>query len=158
MQTWNNRDHDQWVPGPWTDEPDKAQWVSDGLDCLIVRNHQGALCGYVGVPEDHEYFQVDYDGVDYDLVQVHGGLTFSNLCNPAPDGDHKGICHVEQGAANATVWWLGFDCAHSGDMAPEPKDKPDYWWQDGGLYCDFNYVKHEVERLATQLSLVQKTA
>lgn len=65
--------------GPWNNEPDKAQWVDDatGLDCLIVRNHGGALCGYVGVPEGHPAYGKDYDTVD---VLVHGGLTFASLC------------------------------------------------------------------------------
>lgn len=41
----------KWGPGPWDGEPDKMQWTdpATGLDCLIVRNTLGALCGYVGV-------------------------------------------------------------------------------------------------------------
>lgn len=62
---WHNDDiHDKasWGPGPWHDEPDKIQWVDEetGLDCLIVRNHGGALCGYVGVPDGHPAYGVGY--------------------------------------------------------------------------------------------------
>lgn len=66
MQTWTYDDRsfgDLPLPeGPWTDEPDKAQWIDEatGLDCLIVRNGMGTLCGYVGVDEDHPFFGVGY--------------------------------------------------------------------------------------------------
>lgn len=68
-----------WGRGPWDTEPDKAQWVdaATGLDCLIVRNRMGTLCGYVGVPETHPWFKTSYNDVD---VDVHGGLTFSDQC------------------------------------------------------------------------------
>lgn len=39
----------------WDQEPDRKHWVQQGLDCLIVRNLMGALCGYVGVPPSHPY-------------------------------------------------------------------------------------------------------
>lgn len=148
MQTWNNTDKSEWPDqlGEWMTEPDKAQWISSGLDCLIVRGGGGALCGYVGVPESHDGFKKDYDDVE---VEVHGGLTFASLCRPSKDGDHKGICHVEEGAANKIVWWLGFDCGHAWDICPSynhghfsPED----------TYRDFDYVKREVESLAKQLT------
>lgn len=60
MKTWNTKDKSTWQPGPWTNEPDKAQWIAHGLDCLIVRNQSGALCGYAGVPEKHPLFGVGY--------------------------------------------------------------------------------------------------
>ncbi len=49
-------------PGPWRDEPDKIQWQDEatGLACLIVRGPLGALCGYVGVADDHRLHGVDY--------------------------------------------------------------------------------------------------
>ncbi len=48
-------DKSEWGPGPWQDEPDKAQWLDAGsrLPCLIVRGPVGALCGYVGLPPGH---------------------------------------------------------------------------------------------------------
>lgn len=63
-RVWHNDHHDKesWGVGPWTDEPDKVSWVDEetGLDCMIVRNYGGALCGYVGVPETHPLFGVGY--------------------------------------------------------------------------------------------------
>ena len=55
-------DKSGWEQGAWQDEPDKVQWIDEetGLDCLIVRNPGGALCGYVGVAEGHSLFEVSY--------------------------------------------------------------------------------------------------
>ena len=60
---WRFRFQEHDVPkGPWDDEPDKVQWVdpTTGLDCLMHRNHMGAWCGYVGVPEGHKFYGVGY--------------------------------------------------------------------------------------------------
>lgn len=64
MREWRNPELDKasWGSGAWSDEADKVQWVDEatGLDCLIVRNNGGALCGYVGVPESHPLYGVGY--------------------------------------------------------------------------------------------------
>ena len=72
----------EWPHGPWTDEPDKVQWIDEatGLDCLIVRNGSGALCGYVGVAPEHPLHGVDYDDDACPRFDVHGGLTFADSC------------------------------------------------------------------------------
>jgi hypothetical protein len=41
------------------------------------------------------------------------------------------------------VWWLGFDCAHAGDLIPSIADI-------GGTYKDEAYVRAELEDLARQ--------
>jgi hypothetical protein len=63
-KAWHSRDKSKWGPGAWQDEPDKMQWPDEatGLPCLIVRNRLGALCGYVGVPETHAAYGLNYDG------------------------------------------------------------------------------------------------
>lgn len=144
MKTWAFEDKKDWRRGAWDEEPDKAHWVDSttGLDCLIVRGGSGALCGYVGVPESNsECFGKDYDDVD---VDVHGGLTFSSACQERING----ICHAEEDAANNTVWWLSFDCAHGGDLSP----RHSYTLWSNDTYKNFEYVKHEVEKLALQLN------
>lgn len=152
MKTWNNTDKTGWPQGEWNDEPDKAHWIDDktGLDCLIVRGPSGALCGYVGVPESSQYFEMGYDAV-YEVkdVDVHGGLTFADRCHPNND-ELKGICHPKEGSANETVWWLGFDCAHCDDLAP--KHHSEDYYRPYSVYRNFNYVKREVTNLASQLA------
>jgi hypothetical protein len=57
MLTYKFERDTEYPAGPWDNEPDKAQWIDEatGLDCLIVRNKMGSLCGYVGVASDHPW-------------------------------------------------------------------------------------------------------
>lgn len=160
MKTETYQDKSSWSEGPWKTEPDKAHWVDPetGFDCLIVRNGGGALCGYVGVPPGHPAFEKGYDEVQsrWDNegnekaplfeIEVHGGLTYADHS----DEDGK-ICHKAEGEDK--VWWLGFDCAHSGDMSPKYRHEWPSHLAGYETYKDFQYVKSEVERLALQLRI-----
>ncbi len=147
MQTLEYRtiDKSTWPQGPWQNEPDKRQWRDEatGLPCLIVRGPMGALCGYVGVPNGHLYYGIDENEVP---AHVHGGLTFADKCRP--NSEMNGICHVVEAGESDDVWWLGFDCAHSGDAMP--KMTFEYSLRQG-TYRDFDYVTEEVKSLAAQL-------
>lgn len=61
---YRTKDKSAWRPGPWQQEPDKVQWKDEEttLPCLIVRNHSGAWCGYVGVAEGHPLHGTEYGG------------------------------------------------------------------------------------------------
>lgn len=163
MQVWSQGKMAELPDGPWAGEPDKAQWVDKvtDLDCLIVRNRWGALCGYVGVPSDHFMHGADYNDVD---VSVHGGLTFADSC----DDEHpEGICHVPAPGRDANVWWLGFDCGHFMDIQPlmevqmrelspgfaktldEHQAAMDGFWKP--TYKHFDYVIENCRELAFQL-------
>lgn len=157
MKTWNFQDKTQWPErGPWDSEPDKAQWIDEatGLDCLMLRAHSH-WCGYVGVPEDHPLHGKSYDEA-YELadIDVHGGLTFSDRCDPrGPEGPH--ICHVPEPGRPDNVWWLGFDCMHSGDFAPSRDTRMPLGIgsrEYGATYKDFECVRAEVTRLARQIA------
>lgn len=158
-----------WPSGPWDNEPDKALWVYEGLDCQIVRNPTGSLCGYVGIPKGHPLFGRDYDelyrdGIDLDC---HGGLTFAGLCSTPteerPETDCICLIPEEGSDRSSVVWWFGFDCAHAGDVSPwmmaqvynDPFLKNAF---KGDIYRNFEFVKAEVERLARQLVLLAETA
>ena len=155
---WTTVDKSGWkLRGEWDAEPDKMQWQDEatGLPCLIVRGPSGALCGYVGVAEGHKFYEADYDAVmftdaDGDEVypEAHGGLTFANFCAETND-ESKHICHVPGPGEPAKVWWLGFDCAHSGDFC-QSYDR-DYM---GGYssYKDLAYVQSYCRKLAAQLA------
>lgn len=142
---------DRWPQGPWTHEPDKIVWVDRAtkLDCMVVRNHLGGLCGYVGLSRKHPWYGKDYDSVD---AEAHGGLTFAATCQE--DGP---VCHVPRRGRPHDVWWLGFDCAHAGDLLPgmlatfdELRIERPGVLQDYETYKDLNYVVSEVEELARQ--------
>ena len=144
---WTHVDKATWGDGPWQSEPDKRQWIDEatGLPCLIVRGPSGGLCGYVGVARSHPDYGRGYDDVE---VEVHGGLTFANKCQPNAE---RGICHVVAEGEDDDVWWLGFDCAHSGDQTPAY----DWRWRElrreWETYKAIGYVEAETRRLAAQL-------
>lgn len=139
-------DRTDWDSGPWDDEPDRIEWRSQGMPCLIVRNGSGALCGYVGVPPGHPWHGKGYDYAD---ASVHGGLTYADKCQA---GGH--ICHVARPGEPDDVWWLGFDCAHSGDVSPKytalAKKNPIFTPGRNERYRDARFVRGEVESLARQ--------
>lgn len=149
---------EDWGPGPWETEPDKVQWADEetGLACLVKRNHWGAWCGYVGLPVGHPWREGSYDDFD---VDVHGGLTYGpSPCEEAPND--AGICHVVENPEEDDVRWIGFDCNHSGDLAPgmlaherkhdfPPISSP---WPES--YKTIDYAKGEVRSLAKQAASV----
>lgn len=152
-------DKEGWPKGEWLKEPDRIFWVDKKTKypCIILRreNH-GALCGYVGVPETHPYFKKEYHEIEN--INVHGDLTFSDECSE----NELGVCHP----GYEKVWWLGFDCLHSGDYAPAYSQKstlldnliigfcqelPTY-----GTYRNIIYVQKECQKLAKQLKKVKR--
>lgn len=106
----------------------EKDWITTaGLRAVITRavGVMSHLCGYVGVPNMHKFYGMDYASVDAD---VHGGLTYSA----------KGEYPVE-----SDLWWLGFDCAHAGDFeGGSCLGKP---------LRTLEYVVQECESLAKQL-------
>lgn len=127
----------RWARGPWDHEPDRVEWRHKGLPCLIVRQpNLGHLCGYVGVPEGHPLHGKGLGGADE--LSVHGGITYGSGCQDI-------ICHVPAPGESDAQWWLGFDCAHFGDMSPYTSD-------DIERYCDVCFVRNEVEQLAEQIA------
>lgn len=137
--------------GPWDEEPDKIQWVDQAteLDCLMVRQHFGAWCGYVGVPRRHRFHGLPYEMIDLD---VHGGLTFADRCAPGEPVD--GICHIAWEGREPEPWWFGFDCGHAWDIMPGLHIPALHLQQAGAQYRDMPWVMGEVERLAAQLAVL----
>jgi hypothetical protein len=151
-------DRSRWARGPWDDEPDRVEFVTEaGFPAIIRRVPSGHLCGYVAVPPGHpahgktygrtwetdEKGETDFDrpvpNVVEDLV-VHGGITYAEPC------DHDvGVCHVPAPGESDDVWWLGFDAAHGGDVSPA--------YSSGyGSYRTVAYMRDECESLAKQLA------
>lgn len=147
----------EWPRGEWDSEPDKIQWPDEdtGLPCLIVRNQFGSLCGYVGISKEHCLHGKGYDLYpEYDL-NVHGGLSYADGCQPE-DEPSKGICHLPAGGEPDHVWWFGFDCGHCFDMAPGMvRYAPSLYETNDGLpkceYRNIAYVANQCRHLAKQL-------
>lgn len=172
---WTTVDKSAWPEGPWKNEPDKEQWQDEatGMPCLLVRNRMGSLCGYVGVDDSHLWHGVGYDQCvdpgcaheDYcgyekapeGKTEVHGGLTYSDLCMEGPEAET--VCHVPAPGEPDPVWWFGFDTAHSGDLSPGEGVYDGvrfYPARLSGEYRTRGYVKAECANLAKQLASVPK--
>lgn len=108
--------------------------------CLALRQRELMIwCGYVGVGPRHAYYSVPYQ--DMPPIEVHGGLTFSGVLDRRT-GKHN----------HGDIWWFGFDCGHSFDIAPGAYGMPDdYWRMLGATYKDLEYVMGQCMRLASQL-------
>lgn len=147
-------DRSRWRPGPWDRELwDKAQWKdpATGLQCLAVRNHWGAWCGYVGIPYGHPLHGKNAPHVDAD---VHWGVNFANPCQ---DAEKPGsVCHIPAEGEPGHLWWFGFDCNHAFDLAPVPiiegLDAVVALLEEDAHYRDLNYVAGECARLAGWLA------
>jgi hypothetical protein len=61
------------------------------------------------------------------------------------------ICHVAASGEPDPVWWLGFDCAHSGDLSPSYAKRYSY---GEDIYRPISYVERECTSLARQIASV----
>lgn len=159
--------------GIWTDEPDEAEWIHEesGLPCLVLRSSLGSLCGYVGVPPAHPWHAVQRPDCD-------ANITFAGLCVPegiaatrSRPGSEAFLIEAHLEPAFLGYWVLGFDYGHaSRDVVPAFRGKelseilPSLSkgplliasrFGRGALlgpqtYCDFTYVREQVEHLAQQ--------
>lgn len=163
-QVWHVVNKADWGKGPWQVEPDKAQWqdADTGFPCLIVRNGMGGLCGYVGVTKAHPLYGLTFcDDRVGDALSVHGGVTFTDRCQPHDAGeDARAICHAVEAGEDDDVWWVGFDCSHSFDYSPRLEATHR---QVGSsrrfareVYRDWAYVLSECAALAAQLKAMEE--
>lgn len=141
-----------WEPGPWDDEPDRAEWVDEttGYPCLVKRNQFGVWCGYVAVPPGHP---LHGGGAETPDVSVHGGLTYAAPCQAhGPDDADLAICHVPDPGQPDDVWWFGFDCGHCFDYQPGMAARiPDQYLFQDCTYRPLSYARAECAGLAAQL-------
>jgi hypothetical protein len=149
-----NVDKSEWGPGPWQFEPDRLDFEHRGLPCLLRRGPGGHWCGYVGVAPGHPLYRKEADNAD---LSVHGGITYAHECAGS-------ICHVPRPGTPDEVWWIGFDCAHAGDLTSlslaarlghtryynHAQALAENTWHID-TYRTLEYVKAETERLAEQL-------
>jgi hypothetical protein len=117
-----------------TDEPEKIrEWAYDGRECKVVHHDLGHFCGYAKTPLRFSYGDLSdlYDSGIYNLVEVHGGVTYG------VDSDG----------------WIGFDCGHAGDVCIiDEAEKEEI---EGRTVWTPEDVMEEVESLADQLSLIE---
>jgi hypothetical protein len=146
MYGHNRRSPKSLTPGEWSHEPDRLDFWASGFPCAIRRGNVGALCGYVGVRDDHPWV-CDPDSMD---VSCHGGVTFQDKAN-----DHMEPMPVDD------LTWIGFDCAHSLDLVPAMISTRTHWRGFFGSlnrnrYRNLRWVKNECQDLARQAQRAQQ--
>jgi hypothetical protein len=144
MKTETFLDRTNYYPGPWDEEPDRAEWIdpATGLNCLAKRNAElGFWCGYVGLPPGHPWHGKCHYEIEAD---VHGRLTYAADCMDDARPMRGQPDHL---------YWLGFDCGHVGDQQPfcfaKRFGQPLPMLQDQ-LYRTLEYVRQECTELARQ--------
>ena len=119
----------------------EKDWTTKaGLRAVVLTHpNMGHRMGYVAVGKESPAFGKDYDSDVLGGIDVHGGLTFA-----AEAGNYP--------VSAEGVWWLGYDCAHYGDLVPG------LTYGMGGELRSLEYCERECESLAAQLAALHAEA
>lgn len=115
IENWANRGPGDVVEKVWSTEA--------GYPAIVKMLDIGHRCGYVAVNKSSKFYGKPWLDLAFD---VHGGVTFTEDYIP------------EYTTEKTDLWFIGFDCAHSGDLYPGQKKS-------------LNYCITECERLAQQI-------
>lgn len=134
MMSYTETSGAAWGPGPWAAEPNRLTFIDEDtkLEIFLLRNHFGAWCGYVEVPERCKLYKLDQTSQEVEELSVHGGITYS-------------------GYKKEGKYFLGFDCCHAGDLAPGLSI-------GDGEYRTLEYAKAQAKNLALQIFNISKGA
>lgn len=156
--------------GPWKSEPDRVAWIDaeTSYPCLILRQPDGTLSGFVAVGPDHQLWCFERDAIPTTLgIKVHGGIDYAAICRE-DDPPSVRICHPADNAARRNVmmtpgiadidvdgdhaaWWFGFNCNKTSDFLPEGYALNDEDREDGPrAYRDIAYVANQTVSLARE--------
>lgn len=157
--------------GLWESEPDRVAWIDaeTSYPCLILRQPDGTLAGFVAVGPDHPLWCFERDAIPATLgIKVHRGIDYAAICRE-DDPPSVRICHPGDDAARGSVittpgiadvdvdgghaaWWFGFNCNKASDFLPEGYALNDEDREDGPReYRDIAYVADQTVSLARQL-------
>ena len=175
LQIYHNPERRPSGEGPWNDEADKVSWVDEetGLGCIMLRQTDGTISGYVGVGPDHPLFGYEADAVPVGISgTVHGGVTYGRECevnrferraHGKPRQERYTVCHTtfvrtiqeyrtvrttENDFDHEDLWWFGFDTSHPGDLVPKARHIDRH---DGDVYRDQGFVYTNCIALAGKL-------
>lgn len=168
LQLYRNPERHPRGAGPWTGEPDKLAWIdaATGLSCIILRQANGTLGGYVAVAPNHPLWGFAYDAIPAELdISAHRGLDYSESCREY-ERELIAICHVSErrrsGRAHPAgrernssddTWWFGFGCDKPCDLVPAGY-KPPLHREESEVYRSIDYVFEETCALARSLKAI----
>jgi hypothetical protein len=126
---------------PWDREPWRQEFIYKGFHCMILKHLSlKHLCGYVAVPIK-TYNMLSKEKMFF--VHVHGGITCSEIGNDTT---------FPKSFDGSDMWWLGFDCAHIGDLVPSLYEiEHNYPYHDNEKYKNSEYVRNELESMVDQI-------
>lgn len=109
------------------------KWVTwkTQIEDNAYRIQRGWGNGYVIIPKSHPFYEKSYDELN-DIIDVHGGLTYSSYVNIRS----KKIYVPELTNEDLGCWMIGFDTAH---------------WNDTLHSCPKEYVILETLNLKMQV-------
>lgn len=171
------------------EEGDRSEFEHTGLKCLVKRvNDSGHLCGYVILPVGHSLHGKQYTDVMPELTTLNRvkelpvgenppfQIIFSALCGAVLQPRLDLILQVHWGVTYAGTadylgfhdqWAIGFDCAHSGDlaffmgperfMATRRMDAEESLSCGSNVYRDLEFVTNELKRLAEQITSITES-
>lgn len=162
-------DKSNWSDGEWQTEADYECFLTkSGYYGIVWRmKHSGNLNGYVEVPKTHALHGYSYSTriamtkeISEAPVNIDKTSVIALVCNSFKDDDLISLdCAVEVHGGltfssdfkDLDAWLFGFDTAHCDDLSPHPSR---IRWSTG-RYRNWEYVKQEVENLATQLKQLE---
>jgi len=109
----------------------EKKWTYRDIECVVLFVRQSHRCGYMKIPKDSPFEELGYEDFP---IEVHGGLTFKDKMS----GEFK-----------LDGEWLGFDCAHSGDVLTEINfDKNDHFWTTEEVAAETEKMVDKFKRLS----------
>ncbi len=180
LQVYHNPDRRPSGDGPWNNEAEKVAWVDEatGLGCIMLRQKNGTISGYVGVGPEHPLFGFEADAVPVGVsTTVHGGVTYGKACevnrferraHGKLRQERYTVCHTTwvrtvqdyrtvqttEDEFHEDLWWLGFDTDHPGDLVPNGRYGEG---RKGDVYRDQSFVYANCIELARKLkSMIEK--
>lgn len=140
-------------------EPDMGMWVTQGVQCVVLRHpFLGMWCAYVQVSDTE---QDDGPLLERLWEASHGGLTFGPDNFPSPSlAELRHFCakEVRQVFSQPGSLWVGFDCGHAHDRAPGAEY---YFQQIAGReryrlpeaeYCTLEHVREHLDAMVDILA------
>lgn len=131
--------------GAWSFEPDRLEFVSHNLPCLILRRNKGYLCGYVGLPFNHKLVGLDYDQISHYFREFHQSLPVElSYAQSHCFGD---IDHFVSPLSKNAYYWVGFCVNYMSDLIPAEQGT-DQQILPNQTYKDIPYVFGKCQKLS----------
>ncbi len=99
-----------------------------GYKCCVIFQNLCHRCGYVAIPKESRFCDVDYNEIDCEIM-VHGGITY---------GSRYMFEHGDED------YWIGWDYAHYND-GKDYKAGLEYFNGDEGTLTSIAFMKHSDE-------------